>query len=102
MRVADLQAERTKPLEADAEFYKASRCLPSYARKLEANEAAQQAQRDVILAQKAEIVRINALYDAELARLKRLWAGAPPGSCLIQPVPPRRQPRRRGVVETRA
>ena len=41
---------------------------------------AQQAQKDVILSQKAEIVRINALYDAELARLKRLWSGAAPGS----------------------
>jgi len=25
-------------------------------------------------------VRINRLYDAELDRLRRLWAGAPPGS----------------------
>jgi hypothetical protein len=25
-------------------------------------------------------VRINALYDAELARLRKLWAGAPAGS----------------------
>lgn len=79
MRVADLQAER-KPLEADAEFYKGKALPPKLRTKLEANEAAQQAQRDVIQAQKAEMVRINALYDAELARLRRLWSGAPLGS----------------------
>lgn len=79
IRVADLQNER-KPLDADAEFYKGKRLPGKLRTKLEANDAAQQAQKDVILSQKAEIVRINALYDAELARLKRLWAGAAPGS----------------------
>lgn len=79
IRVADLQAER-KPLDADAEFYKGKRLPGKLRTKIEANEAAQQAQKDVILSQKAEIVRINALYDAELTRLKRLWAGAAPGS----------------------
>lgn len=78
-RVADLAAER-KPLEAEAEFYKSKRMPGKLRTKLEANDAAQQAQVDVIQGQKAEIVRINALYDAELARLKRLWAGAAPGS----------------------
>ena len=28
----------------------------------------------------SELVRINRLYDAELERLRRLWAGAPAGS----------------------
>lgn len=79
LRVAELKAER-KPLDADAEFYKSKRLPLKLRTKLEANDAAQQAQTDVILSQKAEIVRINALYDAELARLKRLWAGAAPGS----------------------
>lgn len=84
IRVADLQAER-KPLDADAEFYK--KALPGKLRtKIEANDAAQQAQKDVILSQKAEIIRINALYDAELARLKKLWAGALPGTVLAEPV----------------
>jgi hypothetical protein len=36
--------------------------------------------------QQAEIVRINALFDTELARLKQLWAGAPPGSMGALPV----------------
>lgn len=79
LRVSELKAER-KPLDADAEFYKGKRLPPKLRTKLEANDAAQQAQTDAILSQKAEIVRINALYDAELARLKRLWAGAAPGS----------------------
>ena len=35
--------------------------------------------------QQIEVVRINALYDTELARLKKLWAGASPGS--LGPVP---------------
>jgi len=30
--------------------------------------------------QEAEVGRIDGLFDAELARLKKLWAGAPPGS----------------------
>ena len=37
--------------------------------------------------QHAEEVRINNLYDVELERLKRLWAGAPPGSMGVLPVP---------------
>ena len=47
---------------------------------LDANDAAVEAQQQLIENQKAEIVRINARYDAELARLKKLWAGAAPGS----------------------
>ncbi|HET8870841.1 MAG TPA: DUF4124 domain-containing protein [Aquabacterium sp.] len=84
LRVAELQSER-KPLEAEAEFYKGKALPPKLRTKLEANDAAQQAQRDVIQGQKAEIIRINALYDAELARLKKLWAGAPPGSIAADP-----------------
>jgi hypothetical protein len=35
-------------------------------------------------------VRINALYDAELLRLKKLWGGAPAGS--LGPLPDTRAP----------
>jgi hypothetical protein len=38
------------------------------------------AQRSVAQNQRAELDRINRLYDIELDRLKQLWAGAPPGS----------------------
>lgn len=77
-RVLDLVAER-KPLEDEAEFYKGKRLPVKLRTKLDANDAAQQAQRDVIEGQKAEMVRINSFYDTELHRLKRLWAGASPG-----------------------
>ena len=30
--------------------------------------------------QRLEVLRIDKLYDAELERLKKLWAGAQPGS----------------------
>lgn len=78
-RLQDLQDER-KPLLAETEFYKGRRLPHKLKAKLEANDAQQQAQRDIVQNQQAETVRINALYDAELARLKRLWAGAAPGS----------------------
>lgn len=78
-RIKDLQAER-KPLQADAEFYK-GKPLPSKLRaSLDDNTASQDAQREITENHKAELGRINALYDVELARLKRLWAGAEPGS----------------------
>lgn len=78
-RVADLQADR-KELMNEAEFFKGKQMPYKLKSRIEANEATQQAQRDIIQNQKAEMVRINALYDAELARLRRLWAGAPLGS----------------------
>ncbi|MDE2401197.1 MAG: DUF4124 domain-containing protein [Burkholderiales bacterium] len=78
-RAVELQADH-KDLQSEAEFFK-GKPLPFKLRsRVEANEATQQAQRDIIQNQKDEMVRINALYDAELARLTRLWAGAPPGS----------------------
>jgi len=78
-RLQDLRDER-QPLLAETEFYKGRRLPYKLKSKLEANDAQQQAQRDIIQNQSAETVRINALYDAELTRLRRLWAGAAPGS----------------------
>lgn len=75
----DLQEDR-KPLLAETEFYKGKRLPGKLKSKLEANEAQQQAQKDIIQNQTAETARVNALYDAELKRLRRLWAGAVPGS----------------------
>lgn len=72
--------EERKPLTDEAEFYKGKRMPAALKTKLEANEAQQQAQNDITQNQKAEMVRINALYDAELARLRKLWAGAMPGA----------------------
>lgn len=78
-RLKDLEEER-KPLLAETEFYKGRKVPFKLRSKIEANDAQQQAQRDIIQNQQTELVRVNALYDAELARLKRLWHGAAPGS----------------------
>jgi hypothetical protein len=83
-RVALLTAER-KPLLDESEFY-ANKPLPTKLKsQLDANDASLEAQKSLIQNQQAEVVRINALYDAELARLRKLWAGAPPGS--LGPLP---------------
>lgn len=78
-RLKDLEEER-KPLLAETEFYKGRKLPFKLKSRLEANDAQQQAQRDIIQNQQTEQVRVNGLYDAELARLKRLWAGAAPGA----------------------
>lgn len=78
-RIADLVAER-KPLMADAEFYKGKRLPFKLKSALEGNDTSQAAQREIIGNQRAEMVRINAMYDVELARLKKLWSGVEPGS----------------------
>ena len=79
LRIKDLAQER-KPLLDEAEFYK-GRALPAKLKQqLDANDAGVEAQLQLIENQKAELVRVNSRYDAELARLKRLWAGAAPGS----------------------
>lgn len=87
-RLKSLAAER-KPLLDEAEFY-VGRELPAKLRgQLDANDAAVEAQRTLVVNQQAEIVRINKLYDVELERLKHLWAGAQPGSMGSLPaVPP--------------
>ncbi|QPF76099.1 hypothetical protein G8A07_26345 [Roseateles sp. DAIF2] len=78
-RVQELATER-KPLLDEAEFYKGKAMPAKLRQQLDANEVAAEAQRVLIDNQKAELVRVSKLYDIELARLKRLWAGAPPGS----------------------
>ena len=78
-RLAALRVER-KPLEDEAEFY-AGKPLPLKLRlALGANDASIDAQKSLIANQQAEVGRIDKLYDAELERLRRLWAGAAPGS----------------------
>ncbi len=78
-RLAALQAER-KPLVAETEFYVGKQLPLKLRQQLDANEAATTAQKALVENQKNEIVRINALYDVELNRLRQLWAGAPMGS----------------------
>ncbi len=83
-RLKDLEDERV-PLLAETEFYKGRRLPFKLKSRLEANEAQQQAQRDIIQNQQSEMVRINGLYDAELNRLKRLWSGSAPGYVHTEP-----------------
>jgi len=79
LRLADLAAER-KPLFDEAEFYK-GRAMPDKLKaQIESVDAAVEAQRNAVANQEAELARIQRLYDAELQRLRRLWAGAPAGS----------------------
>jgi len=88
-RVRELAAER-KPLLSEAEFYQGKPLPPKLRGQLDANDAATVAQRESALTQEAELDRVNRLYDAELARLKLLWAGAVPGSLgpIAAPRPP--------------
>ena len=88
-RLRELAAER-KPLLAEAEFYVGKALPPKLRGQLDANDAATSAQRESAVNQEAELDRINRLYDAELARLKLLWAGAVPGS--MGPISPQRIP----------
>ena len=88
-RLRDLAAER-KPLLAEAEFYVGKALPPKLRGQLDANDAAAAAQREAAVNQEAELDRVNRLYDAELARLKLLWAGAVPGS--LGPITPQRIP----------
>jgi hypothetical protein len=78
-RLAALATER-KPLTAETEFYAGKKLPAALKQQLDANDASTEAQKALVQNQQAEVGRINALYDAELARLKRLWAGASPGS----------------------
>jgi hypothetical protein len=88
-RLAELQKER-KPLLDEMEFYKGKKLPLKLRQQLDANDAATTAQRSLVQNQKEEIKRIDSLYDIELDRLRKLWAGAPAGSLPVvaPPTPP--------------
>ncbi len=79
LRLRELAAER-QPLLDEAEFYKGKRLPPKLKSQLESNDTAVEAQREAAANQQAELDRVNRIYDTELARLQKLWAGATPGS----------------------
>jgi hypothetical protein len=79
LRLRELAAER-KPLRDESEFYTGRQIPPRLKQQLDANDAGVAAQRQSAANQELELARINRLYDAELERLRRLWAGALPGS----------------------
>jgi len=78
-RVSDLRTE-AKKLRAESQFYQ-GRPLPQKLKtQLDVNDALQGAQAEIIMGHLAEMKRLNANFDAEREYLKKLWAGAPPGS----------------------
>lgn len=79
LRLAELGKER-KQLDNEAEFYRGRELPRALKLKYEQNDAAMVAQREAIEQHTAEMQRIGGLFDEELARLRRLWAGAQPGS----------------------
>lgn len=93
LRVRELELAR-KPLLEEAEFYVGKALPPKLRTALDANDASTDAQRSATATQQAELGRINRLYDAELDRLRRLWAGATPGS--LGPLPSASAPRSAG------
>lgn len=89
-RIAGLKVEQKK-LDEERQFYvndKVNKSLPPLLKqKIDANDAALEAQASIVQNQQTEVGRIDDLYDVELARLKKLWAGAPPGSLGPAPGP---------------
>ena len=83
VRLKALQEER-KPLMADAEFYAGKKLPPKLKTQLDANDVSTEGQRAQIESQKVEMARINQRFDEELQRLKKMWAGTPPGSTEVQ------------------
>jgi hypothetical protein len=84
-----LLLEEKKKLDEERKFYENERVkkpLPMTLRqKIDANDAALEAQRSVAQNAKTELDRINRNHDAELLRLKKLWGGARAGS--LGPLP---------------
>ena len=86
-RIVMLTSER-KGLREQAEFYGPPPKQPMPAmlkQQIDANETSLKVQNQLVQNQQDEINRINAAYDVELARLRKLWAGAPAGS--LGPLP---------------
>lgn len=82
----ELLAKERRPLDAEAEFYVGKPLPPKLKQQIDGNEAAVEAQQSLMATQRAELDRINGLFDLELDRLKKLWAGAAPGSLGPMPV----------------
>lgn len=86
-RLAELEVD-TQTLAREREAL-GTRALPQALRaRLAANEGAVEAQRTILHDQEAERERLTLQYDAELARLRALWAGAAPGRMGPIVVPP--------------
>lgn len=84
IRLRDL-AQQRKPLQNEAEFYVGKPLPAKLKAAMDANDAALEAQKASAATQEAELGRINKMYDIELERLRRLWAGAAPGTLGVLP-----------------
>ena len=96
LRLRELATER-KPLLNEAEFYQSRQLPPKLQQQLDANDAAAAAQRSASANQEAEFGRVTSSFNAELERLRKLWAGAAPGSLgplVAQPAPPAAEARK--------
>jgi hypothetical protein len=78
-RLDELLAQR-KHLDDEAEFYLGKPLPPTLRRSVDASDASLTAMADVFRGLEADIAFIVARHDADLARLRQLWAGAAPGS----------------------
>jgi hypothetical protein len=78
-RLAALDDER-KPLQQESEFYKGKALPAKLQQQFDALAMTEAAIHTAMQAQRDEMARINEMYDIELERLKKLWAGAPSGS----------------------
>jgi len=92
-RIAILLDEKKK-LDEEKKFYindKVKKPLPTALKqKIDANDAALEAQRSIALNAQNELGRINRNFDLERERLRKLWGGARAGS--LGPLPDARAP----------
>lgn len=74
-RIVEL-AQQRKTIEAEFEFYKGdtSKIPPSLKRQIDENEQSVAVQKRFIGEQDQEKKRVNARFDEELERLRRIWA----------------------------
>ena len=83
-RLAELEEER-QVLQSEREAV-GKKALPQALRaRIAANEGAIEAQDIILRDQEAERARVTQQFDAELVRLRALWAGAAPGG--MGPIP---------------
>ena len=78
-RLDQLLVER-KPLDDEAKFYIGKALPPALKRSIDASDASFAALTELFRGLQQQIEGIVATYDREGERLRKLWAGAPPGS----------------------
>ncbi len=83
----ELLDEDKIPLDREAEFYAGKKLPLKLKQQYDTIEATQAGLKTALKAQAEERSRINQMYDIELERLKKLWAGVAPGTLGPLPVP---------------